>query len=395
MYKQKVQTLPCTLYCDEAGNTGSNYLDAAQPIHVLAGWLVPPEAHKAWADTLFRLGAHWQGSELHAHKLWKRERGKRLLLGVLEAGARHMCVPLLSVSYKRACLAFRLIDAFMDPVTNPIAAWLPFEFNDKRKFVAKLIDQYAREQVYTFGEKYKDATVLAWRDVAENLATALEASKAVADPTETETLSRIVITLRGASGAMEEIVAEELRSDPGDTFTRRDIAISLNLPVFVQFTRLADDTLAKLGRKAEVLHDETRQFRTAFDQAFSLSKAVGRLRHVTPLQDGRRILLGTGHLTSFNTADSKSVIGLQAADALATCAFRIATMVHTGEPFDAITEAICAAVYSLNWASRFTGEPTGWDDYVGFSDDWEALGRAALAAATASGWPQNSPAILP
>ena len=33
-----------TFYCDEAGNSGLNYLDLAQPLHVVAGWIVPADA---------------------------------------------------------------------------------------------------------------------------------------------------------------------------------------------------------------------------------------------------------------------------------------------------------------------------------------------------------------
>ena len=30
-----------TVYCDESGNSGPNYIDIPQPFYVLAGWLIP------------------------------------------------------------------------------------------------------------------------------------------------------------------------------------------------------------------------------------------------------------------------------------------------------------------------------------------------------------------
>ena len=36
-----------SLYLDESGNTGTNFLDDAQPIYALAGWVVPEELREA------------------------------------------------------------------------------------------------------------------------------------------------------------------------------------------------------------------------------------------------------------------------------------------------------------------------------------------------------------
>ena len=142
------------LFCDEAGNTGPNYLDVDQPLHVLAGWLVPRDKERALLDTLKRYRATSQAPELHAHRLWRRNRGKKILLGIIEACAKH-CAPLYTVSYKRSCLALKLIDALMDPMTNPAAAWLPFQMNESRKSTAQLIGRHAPDELTKFGAVFK------------------------------------------------------------------------------------------------------------------------------------------------------------------------------------------------------------------------------------------------
>lgn len=381
------------LFCDEAGNTGANYLDADQPFYVLAGWVVPAALETLWVARLDKIAAQWDSPELHANKLWKRERGKKLLLGVIEVGLEVGCCPVLSVADKRACLALRLIDALLDPVTNPAASWLPFQQNQQRKATAKTIASVAPESVVAFGDVLRNPTVETWAPVVDQLSQALEQAAHTKAGAEAERLLKIARSVRGAETNIAAIVRDEQQEDPGDPTTRRNVAMSMNLPTFVQFTRMLDDVLSRTHSVAELIHDQTRQFELAFARLMRDASAIGRVHHPMRLESGHSVLLGTSHIRSFRTADSMSERGLQAADALATCAANVARLVLSGKPLTGVDSAIAAAVYALNFASRVTGSPTGLDHYVGFDADWATLGDAVIRAQQATGWPQTSPSI--
>ncbi len=65
-----------TIFCDEAGNSGGNLLDEAQPVYVLGGWVIEDAKIGLLEAVITKEAAQVSGgSELHAVSFLKTRRG--------------------------------------------------------------------------------------------------------------------------------------------------------------------------------------------------------------------------------------------------------------------------------------------------------------------------------
>lgn len=109
-----------TVYCDESGNTGSNFLDPQQPIYVLAGWWVDPNVEKNANDAVIRYLGSVPGSprELHGAQLLRQSKGQSSTLQLFRELGALGCVPIFVLAEKRYCIAGKIIETFLDPYYN-------------------------------------------------------------------------------------------------------------------------------------------------------------------------------------------------------------------------------------------------------------------------------------
>ena len=323
----RTKAMEFTLYCDEAGNTGTNYLDPAQPVHVIAGWLVPRKHEQAWLTDLAALSAEQSASELHGLKLLRTGKGCKLATKILEAGLRNACLPTSLVAFKGHCLALRVVETFLDPMTNPKAAWLPSGANETRRAAATFLWDEVRDAVRQFGACFKTPERATWGSAVTVIADAIDSSGAELRH-ETLDTRRISESLRNClnPNVMDELINLEASGYWGSG--RRHASMSLNFPAFLNFLRNLDPLLH--NAKVDVIHDETHRFEAAFQQAIDLFKKLGRVDIVT--ESGESWRLSPGSYRSFETRDSKTTIGLQAADILAASVYKVAKRAHDDEP---------------------------------------------------------------
>jgi hypothetical protein len=338
-----------TLYCDEAGNSGINYLDPAQPVHVLAGWLVPKEREQQWTAEIVSLREQQEAPELHGVKLLKTSKGRKLAATILEAGLRNGCLPTSLVAFKGSCLALRVVETFLDPMSNPGASWLPTGANETRREIATLLWEEVPDAVRQFGACFKSPERGTWTSSVAAITDALEVSDA--STRHGSRPSTLVKSLRQALAPdiMDEIIDMEGRGLWGSG--KRYESMSLNFPVFVNFMRNLDMLME--GAVIDVVHDETLQFEAAFRQAIELFGKVGRVDART--EDGTSWRLSPGSYRSFQTRDSKDVIGLQAADIMAASVFRVAKRAHNCEPLTDDEEPLAALALGHEAAFAITG----------------------------------------
>ena len=309
-----------TLYCDEAGNTGLNYLDPDQPVHVIAGWLVPKDREEKWLEQIEALRAEQASPELHGVKLLKTKKGQVLAARILEAGLENACLPTSLVAFKGHCLALRVVETFLDPITNPHASWLESGANETRREAATLLWDQFSPAVRQFGACFKTPDRESWSSAVSAIADAL-------DPSESELAPRLAESLRGCLRpyVMDEIIEAENAGYWGSG--RRHATMSLNFPVFLNFLRNLDTLLH--NAEVDVVHDETHRFEAAFREAIQLFERVGRVDIGT--QSGQPWRLSPGAYRSFETRDSKASMGLQAADILAASIYKVAKRAHDND----------------------------------------------------------------
>src|SRR2546423_972601 len=104
------------LYCDEAGHTGTNFLDADQPFYVSAGWLIPARACEGLFVCTGPGGIEWK-----ATTAIKSGRGQQHVLGVFNALRAAGALPFFGITEKRYGLAERVHETLLDEVTNQAA----------------------------------------------------------------------------------------------------------------------------------------------------------------------------------------------------------------------------------------------------------------------------------
>ena len=122
-----------TVYLDEAGFTGNNLLDPAQPVFVYAAVAMAKDQAAAILSemsTRFRLRAH----ELKGSNLVKRSQGREAISWLLERSGEHT---LVAAYDKRYALAGRFYEYIFEPLLANLSTLLyTIEF---QKFVATVL----------------------------------------------------------------------------------------------------------------------------------------------------------------------------------------------------------------------------------------------------------------
>lgn len=319
-----------TLYCDESGNSGINYLDEGQPIYAVGGWLVPREREDAWLAAIDGIRLESGVDELHGKKLLKSRAGRDTALRVLEAGLQRGCLPVSLVAWKDHALALRLVETFLDPGTNPSANWLPNNATDTRSTVATLIHAHAWEAVKDFGLVFKEPDRSAWTKVAISTADRLAALEPAAK--DCDLASRAAESLRAAArpDVIQEILGEEHMGVSGER--KRGQLMALNYPMFLNLLRNTDRILERQKARCDVVHDATFEFEGALAEGVEIFKRVGKLE--TFVEDGTLARLSTASYDSFQTASSAAHPGLQAADVLVSSIGKVAKKQAQGRDVD-------------------------------------------------------------
>lgn len=328
-------TINIRLYCDESGNSGSNYLDPQQPIHVLAGACVDSEAE---AD-LERLIADLRGqrgcAEVHALKWLKTSSGRRSIVQFLRQVGRLKIVPLFYVAEKRFAIAAKIVETFFDPFHNERAAWLPTGANVDRESLAQSFYKLPNAQLEQFALAYRNPTVESFQAVIQSLAAFCELLP--------NHQPHLAWTLRGNLSELGDLVRTESLQDSS---LRHPIMTSLNVPIFAQFVRMADAFLSlRPDTSAEVIHDETSEFEPVFRYFFDAMVGVSDEAEPYLLQDGTPINFGLSRLRNFRTASSHVSPGVQLADIFASSVRYVIGSAWRDDEWDDSTKAL--ALFTL------------------------------------------------
>lgn len=303
--------IKASFYCDEAGNTGPDYMHRDQPVYVLAGVLVPSAKRLLLRKALKELRAEYDEAfnkpaipELKSMHLLKTPTGRRLLKefahGIMDSGL----LPVFVIAEKRFSAAGKLIETFLDPDSNPAAEWLGTADNVARRELANQIsERLPTDLLEEFVRAYRQPSVDDFRHVLERC---IDAAHAMAD-------RQIEATFRTALASADKIVAAELVSD--DQPLRRAVNISLNVPVFHMLLHIVDDAMSVMGR-GELVHDRTSQFEPGLRFWFDVLSRIPPFRAEGILREGP-LRMGIGHVTKLRLSSAEHHQELLAADYLA------------------------------------------------------------------------------
>lgn len=295
------------LYCDEAGNTGSNYLDPDQPIHVLAGWLVPASATTGFEAACAHLAASWSGhGEPKAARRLRSAPGRRSIAQFSERAQASGAHPVCVIVEKKYCVCLKLVETFLDPAHNERASWLASGADVFRRGLADwMLSALPDSVLKIFADAYRSPTIASFD----------AAIRAVASACRLQGHPELGVAIEGNLIALDELVRVETSPVGG---VPQHVAKSINVFTFGTFVQRASSLVASIGMPApDLIHDESKEFRDALDMVVRFFRAASGGR-TTLLESGRPYFGGIDHLGEVEMRKSHTHLALQGADALAT-----------------------------------------------------------------------------
>lgn len=320
----------CTLFVDESGNAGMNYLDASQPVHVSAGFLV---CNEHLGDVAEAVRAHLEGSarEQKGTSLLPSASGRQRALEFLEAVGNARALPFFVVMERRFSIAGKLVDVFLDPMHHGAADWLPTTDVVQRMSATERLAELADAKLLdAFAGEYRQPSEAGFRRVLEPLVARLRNGGE----------ERLAASFEGALSALTVIVEAEDYSS--EKFKHGQWA-ALNVPSVKHLLGMVDRVLDGTGRRADVVHDETREFGPALAEMVRSARTPGAPSVDVPFSDGRLFRALLRNLDTFTMRDSAATPGLQAADVLAGAVNRVVRKALTGARFDESLLRLAAA----------------------------------------------------
>ena len=300
-----------TLFVDESGHAGINYLDDAQPFHVAAGILI---AHpkRPIAQALVRSKLRDQEKELKGSRLMKSQRGQQRAINILTDIGQAGALPFFVLMDRRFSIAGKLVDVFLDPMHQDAVDWLPTSAIQARYDITEwLHDHLYREIVDEFARAYKAPS----RDAFDGMLTQLIAFL------RTREQGRLALAFAGAQRNLNEILEAETYGNAAGAHAQW---ASLNMPAFVQLVRMVDVIMDAPRGRYDVTHDVTVEFEALFEHVLARFNQPDATTPDLKLPDGtthRGVLRNFG---AFQTSNSTQEPMLQAADLLAASVNQVA-----------------------------------------------------------------------
>jgi hypothetical protein len=324
-----------TAFLDESGNTGANYLDPQQPVHVVGGWIVRDSKRYRFARLVEQVQSAMDMPELKGGRMLATKKGRREMLRLHEE-ARAFAVPVYSIWEKRFCAALKAVETFLDPVHNPRADWLPSDANLQRNEAAEVL-------LRALPPSYFERFICAFREPSREGFGEVSRSMSVALQLAAE--QRLAWSFAGCVGdVLDEIVEAERSTEhfapvPNSKGLSRSVLASLNYPSFTQIIRAVDFMFESAQGRGVIVHDETSEFASSFQATFALFKRIGP-GHLGQIEDGRSIRGGIGFVEELLLKKSQDEPLIQAADVLASAVkgqgLAALEMIERDEPLNAL-----------------------------------------------------------
>ena len=296
-----------TLYCDESGNTGPNYLDAGQPFYVSAGVLVKSENIAKLNDACSRIFDR-QGVAQKGTDLMNSNRGLANLVEFFNLLHDVPIFPFFMVFEKKLAFAGRILDFYCDPRSNQNAKWLPMTAKEERKRIANSLSlSLDDETINMFATAYKNTE----RGCNIRFLERLCASQAVAVAHE-----RLKETIETALNNIDNILSHETMNLKNAT---HKLWSSLNLPAYKHMAVKADEFIDDKG-KMSIIHHQIKDY----DEL--IKEITIELRINTPdmnTDGGLTIRQCLKNFENFSSGDVVQYPGIRAADCLASCVVRL------------------------------------------------------------------------
>jgi len=297
-----------TLFVDESGNAGPNYLDDEQPFHVAAGFLVAQANLTTFRDAIkTTLRAGEKGAQL-----MKSPDGQRRAIDIIKRIGAARGTPFFVIMDRRFAISGKMVDVFLDPFHQDAVDWLPTSaLQERQRITERLSDMLSTTILNDFAKAYKAPAVGEFERSLRDIIACLQSHGD----------ARLVTAFNGALRHVAAIVKSETY---GDAATTHGQWASLNVPALAHLLRHVDRVMDSRSGLFDVVHDRQEQFRLLFERLTTALSDVDADVVEVRVPDGTTYRGIYRNLNSFCTCNSASEVALQAADVLASSIARLA-----------------------------------------------------------------------
>ncbi|WP_225414642.1 DUF3800 domain-containing protein [Stigmatella hybrida] len=331
------QPLTHILLCDEAGNTGPNFLDPDQVVFVYAGLLIEREKLPELRVAIDEVDSHYPGAtEKKGKALTKDDRGRKILAGFLRAVLDMGGKPVYSVIEKKFALSGRMVERFFNPAVNPGARFLAPDDVRERKEIGLVLANLPDYYVNIFVEAYRTPSEDTFR----------KSIKALMRAMKSQHRHYLAKALAGNLLHLPELVASELADTP--IWGRRNKGISINVGAFFSFLQITDTLTRSIGNPpTEVLHHQIDSLESALRIAWDYGKTSKPSR---VLNDGKEVRYGLPALQSIRFVGASAEKAIRGADFLAAAVGVLLDLCARRKPwgseFDEVAALVAPALHS-------------------------------------------------
>jgi len=283
-------------YCDESGNSGSNYLDTNQPFFILSGWLIP---EKVINDT--NITESFKKIIFIKGNLNYKIRNLSTINKILDKFFELKCLPVAVILEKRFAIAAKVVETFLDP-----------EYNNKIQnsflYDSKLKQDYANS-IYLLKNSTLEEFINAYltHDIALMKLAINDLHSELESKGENE-LSELILN---ASKCIEQNFEDEKKSSNYYPYKTMQ---SLNLPMVVVLFNMLELIGLNSDNSIYIVHDAICQYQDGILDTFNkYSKAI---KGEFTFTDGTKIITGYDFLKSISFESSSSNLWLQLSDTL-------------------------------------------------------------------------------
>lgn len=294
-----------TVYCDESGNDGPNYLNKDSPFYVLAGWVVPDDSivEASVAVEHIRQIDFQKGTTELKYRLFERnDRKRKKLVQLIERFGKLRLTPVYLLAEKRYCVAAKIVETFLDPWYNNLAkSGITWNIDVKQEIANTLYEHLPDSTLERFARAYRAPTQ---KDLVQSLADVEADCRRYVNP-------ELAKFFHGSHASLNEIAVAEIEANA----TWGKGGGTLNLPCLIAFIMMIE----QMGRSGlfatkKIVHDEVSAYEDTYQAAFLHCKSRDDFWLTLP---GAR--LGQGSvltIDSFETQRSVEQPLIQAADVL-------------------------------------------------------------------------------
>ena len=296
-----------TFYIDECGNTGSNFMDSAQPFYIYGGWLLKDEQYVNCQKELKDKFLGKQAKELKAKKFFYYDKDGRKYSDIFWTLInKYEAVPIFQIVEKKYMLGAKIVETFFDPEYNHnLNKRCTFPGDWKKDLACKIAK--CEEVLEGFNKiiTYKDNTLTQ----IKNVYTALKDYLYKCGEKEYALL-------------LENLCDEQFKEmlDEFNVMTNKGVnrsGLSLVLPMLNDLLKNVELYARVADSMVFVVHDELR----GYDEIFQLLENIHFEQYKTEpeMVGGQVILIGYPHITGIRKEKSEVDIMIQMADLL--CGF--------------------------------------------------------------------------